>query len=76
MADWVAWGFRRKDHWQKHMKAEHHANRDEVKELQESGIAMAVLKEGIWTPALPKSSQAVIPAPSFMPQTGESGVDL
>jgi len=75
MADWVAWGFRRKDHWQKHMKAEHHASRDEVKELQGHGIPMAALKEGIWTLALPKTSPAVMTeALSSAPQVVKNGV--
>lgn len=74
MVAWVAWGFRRKDHWQKHMKAEHHANRDEVKGLQKIGVPMAVLKEGTWTPVLPKSPQVVMSgAPSPASQVVESG---
>ncbi|KAH8590041.1 hypothetical protein B0O99DRAFT_635499 [Bisporella sp. PMI_857] len=53
---WFWWGFRRKDHWLKHMRDEHNTKKDEVKQLQELGIPMARLNEGIWVPDLPKSA--------------------
>jgi hypothetical protein len=43
------WGFRRKDHWLKHLRAEHGASRKEIEAFQEKGIPMAVLKEGVWS---------------------------
>jgi len=54
MADWAQWGFRRKDHWLKHLRAEHSAGRKEVKDFQEKGIPMAVLKDGVWSLVLGK----------------------
>jgi len=53
---WLIYGFRRKDHWQKHMKQEHSASRDLIQALQTQGIPMAVLKDNSWIPVLPKQS--------------------
>jgi hypothetical protein len=52
--DWLIYGFRRKDHWQKHMKQEHSASRDLIQALQTQGIPMAVLKDDSWIPVLTK----------------------
>jgi hypothetical protein len=60
MEDWVQWGFRRKDHWLKHLRAEHQAGKEEVGGFQEKGIPMAVLKEGVWTLILGKKTESVV----------------
>jgi hypothetical protein len=60
MEDWVQWGFRRKDHWLKHLRAEHSAGRKEVKYLQEKGIPMIVLKEGVWSLVLGKGVERLV----------------
>jgi hypothetical protein len=57
---WVQWGFRRKDHWLKHLRAEHFAGRKEVKYFQEKGIPMAVLKEGVWSLVLGKGVERLV----------------
>jgi hypothetical protein len=44
----ITWGFRRKDHWQKHMRDEHQMNREDVRQLQKDGIPMAMLKDEEW----------------------------
>jgi hypothetical protein len=59
LEDCIVWGFRRKDHWQKHMRDEHSANRQVVQTIQKDGIPMAVLKDDTWVAVLPKSSQTV-----------------
>lgn len=51
------WGFRRKDHWQKHMKKEHHSTSDEVRTLEQRGIPTAVLKDGIWIAIIRKGNE-------------------
>ena len=51
------WGFRRKDHWQKHMKKEHHSTSDEVRTLEQLGIPTAVLKDGIWIAIIRKGNE-------------------
>jgi len=38
----------------KHLRAEHSAGRKEVKDFQEKGIPMAVLKDGVWSLVLGK----------------------
>lgn len=55
--DWLVFGFRRKDHWQKHMKQEHSATRSMVIAVQKQGIPMAVLKDDSWVPVSPKQSE-------------------
>jgi hypothetical protein len=57
--NWSLWGFRRKDHWQKHMKSEHQTSRVIIKELQKKGIPVAMLKEGKWVAVLHEDSQTV-----------------
>jgi hypothetical protein len=52
----IVWGFRRKDHWQKHLKAEHQASVETVKEFQKNGFPVAVLKDEKWAIVLPGSS--------------------
>ncbi len=56
----MQWGFRRKDHWLKHLRAEHSAGRKEVKYLQEKGIPMIVLKEGVWSLVLGKGVERLV----------------
>ncbi|KAH6712031.1 hypothetical protein BKA61DRAFT_78302 [Leptodontidium sp. MPI-SDFR-AT-0119] len=53
---WFVWGFRRKDHWLKHLRDEHSTSKDEVKALQKAGIPMARLEEGVWVDVLPKAT--------------------
>jgi hypothetical protein len=60
MEDWVQWGFRRKDHWLKHLRTEHQAGREEVMGFQENGIPMAVLKEGVWSLVLGRKLEGVV----------------
>jgi hypothetical protein len=57
MEGWVQWGFRWKDHWLKHMRAEHHASREEVKGFQQKGIPMVMLKDEVWSLVLGKTGQ-------------------
>lgn len=53
----MTWGgFPRKDHWQKHMKDDHNATRQAVKNFQNNGIPMAVRKEEKWVPIWPNVS--------------------
>lgn len=52
--DWGK-GFKRKDHWQKHLQEEHRLSRETVGELQKN-VAMpptAVLKDETWLAVLP-----------------------
>jgi len=49
MEGWLQWGFRRKDHWLNHLRAEHQASQKEVKALKEKEIPTAVLKDGVWS---------------------------
>ncbi|TVY17601.1 hypothetical protein LARI1_G004896 [Lachnellula arida] len=62
--DCILWGFRRKDHWQKHMRDEHSTNRGAVRAIQKDGIPMAVLKNEAWVAVLPRSVKADIQLPS------------
>jgi hypothetical protein len=55
--DFEMWGFRRKDHWQKHMKKEHHSTSDEVRTLDQLGIPTAVLRDGKWTAVIRKGNE-------------------
>jgi hypothetical protein len=41
------WGFRRKDHWLKHLRAKHSASREEVRDLQGKWIPMPILQKGL-----------------------------
>jgi hypothetical protein len=59
MEGWLQWGFRRKDHWLKHLRAEHQAGQEEVKALKKE-IPTAVLKDGVWSAVLGKSEQRVV----------------
>lgn len=45
------WGFRRKDHWQKHMRDEHGIEKGK-RTAKEEKISMAVLKGGRWVVVL------------------------
>lgn len=56
----MQWGFRRKDHWLKHLRAEHGASKNEVKDFQEKGIPMAVMKEGVWSLVLRKGVERLV----------------
>jgi hypothetical protein len=58
MEGWLQWGFRRKDHWLKHLGAEHQAGQEEVKALKK--VPTAVLKDGVWTAVLGKSEQRLV----------------
>lgn len=58
--DWVQWGFRRKDHWLKHLRTEHNATRQEIRDLQTNGIPMAVLKKGLWDVIMPRNVLSVV----------------
>jgi hypothetical protein len=53
-------GFSRKDHWLKHLRAEHGASKKEVKDCQEKGIPMTVLKEGVWSFVLGKGVERLV----------------
>jgi hypothetical protein len=53
--DWGR-GFKRKDHWQKHLQDEHNLSRETVGELQRNHVAMpptAILKDEKWIAVLP-----------------------
>jgi hypothetical protein len=54
------WGFRRKDVWLKHLRLRHGASRKEVEDLQEKGIPMTVLKEGVWSLVLGKGVDRLV----------------
>ena len=56
----MQWGFRRKDHWLKHLRAEHGASKNEVKDFQEKGIPMAVMKEGVWSLVLERGVKRLV----------------
>jgi hypothetical protein len=67
--DCMLWGFRRKDHWQKHMKDEHKTGRQALRSFQRDGIPMAVLKDETWSAVLPKSVQTKLVEPLSMDTT-------
>jgi len=58
--DWFNWGFRRKDHWQKHMRQEHSTATEAMQTLLKKGIPMAMLIDGQWVPVYSKKSEAVM----------------
>jgi hypothetical protein len=57
----MQYGFRRKDHWLKHLRAEHHATNQEIKGLEMKGIPIAVLKGGLWDMILPRNVLSEVP---------------
>jgi len=65
----MLWGFRRKDHWQKHMKDKHQTSSQALRSIQRHGIPMMVLKDEIWFAVLPKTSQAQLVDPSTVETT-------
>jgi hypothetical protein len=55
-------GLDRKDYWLNHLRAEHHATREEIKDLQRKGIPMAVRKDGVWSLCSPRNVLSQDPA--------------
>ncbi|CAG8977504.1 hypothetical protein HYALB_00009338 [Hymenoscyphus albidus] len=51
---WFDSGFSRKDHWQKHMKDDHNASRDFMRDLWKNGTLIARQVDGKWNPVFPK----------------------
>ncbi|KAH7416849.1 hypothetical protein BKA64DRAFT_656375 [Cadophora sp. MPI-SDFR-AT-0126] len=58
LEDWYVMGFRRKDHWLKHLSTEHSASKGEVKFVQKVGIPLGKLEGGTWIAVIPKPSTA------------------
>ncbi len=56
----MQWGFRRKDHWLKHLRVDRGASKNEMKDFQEKGIPMAVMKEGVWSLFLRKAVERLV----------------
>lgn len=52
--EWFNSGFSRKDHWQKHMRKDHWASRDFMKDLWKNGTLIARKADGRWIPVFPK----------------------